>query len=674
MMSFAKALLGLTVAVFMVAVASAQTIFVNSTPITFAGSSAGAATSAYPAVIAVSGMSSPQYVTLTLRNVPTTSGATDAFGCLLVGPTGQKVDLGTIVTGPTANVATFFITFADDAVASMPLPVVASGVYQPGQPLGTNYPSPAPAGPYSRSIASSLSGPANGTWSLYVLAAGSPRTIATGWSLAFDGPRQPQGIGTAFTYQGKIEKDGAPLTGTADLRFSLWNHPTSSNSGNRTGSPFTRSAVPVTDGLFTTSIDFGGATDDNSGLWMDMEVASPPGSSFESIGPRQRISPTPQAVRALVAGTAETFSVTSDARLGDKTMFLRSGTDTNHGLGWFSTTKVFGGLTPDGPVLFGYAGGVLGTKDNANERPVLRWTNTSRVAVGFLTPNAPPAARMHVQSDNTNDLGLLVSSFGAGWGSGIRLENTSGGARTYGMYSASDGNWYFADQTATATRMLINSAGRIGVGTTSPDQSLDVVGGIRARGGAPGGFGANNNGFTFSTPGDDDSGVFSLGDNQVSIYNNATEVVRVTGGNVGIGTPAPSQRLTVNGNVLANNVAVPSSGRFKDHVVPMDDALRNLLKLEGVRFDWKPEWAAQRPGREHDIGFVAEDVAKIFPEVVFRDDQGNVTGMDYSRLTAVAVQAIKQQQAQRELDRAEIEDLRARLKRIEILLEQKQDR
>ena len=106
----------------------------------------------------------------------------------------------------------------------------------------------------------------------------------------------------------------------------------------------------------------------------------------------------------------------------------------------------------------------------------------------------------------------------------------------------------------------------------------------------------------------------------------------------------------------------------------MDDARRNLLKLEGVRFDWKPEWAAQRPGREHDIGFVAEDVAKIFPEVVFRDDQGNVTGMDYSRLTAVAVQAIKQQQAQRELDRVEIEDLRARLKRIEILLEQKQDR
>jgi hypothetical protein len=652
------------------AAASAQTVFINGNPITFPGGNAGP-TNAYPSVIVVSGMNNPQYLTVGLNGVPTTGGTAEAFGCLLVGPTGQTVDLGTIVTGPTGNVTTFNITLADDAASAMPNPVVAAGTYQPGSGIGGNYPSPAPAGPYSRSIASLLSGPVNGTWTLYVFGLGSSRTIATSWRLAFDGPRQPQSIGTAFTYQGKIEKDGAPLTGTADLRFSLWNHPTSTNGGNRTGSPLTRSAVPVTDGLFTTSIDFGGATDDANGLWMDMEVASPPGSSFVSIGPRQRISPTPQAVRALVAGTAETFSITSDARLGDKTMFLRGGSDTNHGLGWFNTTKVFGGLTPDGPVLFGYAGGVLGTKDNSNERPVLRWTNTSRVAVGFLTPNTPLAARLHVQSDNTNDLGLLVSSFGAGWGSGIRLENTSGGARTYGMYSASDGNWYFADQTATATRMLINSAGRIGIGTISPSQSLDVVGGIRARGGGPGGFGANNNGLTFSTPGDDDSGLFSLGDNQVSIFNNATEVVRVTGSNVGIGTTTPSQRLTVNGNVLANNVAVPSSGRFKDHVVPMDDALTSILKLEGVRFDWKPEWAAQRPGREHDIGFVAEDVAKIFPEVVFRDEAGNVTGMDYSRLTAVAVQAIKQQQAQRLKDRAEIDDLKERLKRLELLIEQK---
>jgi hypothetical protein len=142
-------------------------------------------------------------------------------------------------------------------------------------------------------------------------------------------------------------------------------------------------------------------------------------------------------------------------------------------------------------------------------------------------------------------------------------------------------------------------------------------------------------------------------------------------GRVGINTAAPTQALEVAGNILANNVAVPSSIRFKDRVYPLDDALGNLLKLSGVRFDWKPEYAAQR-GFTHDLGFVAEDVEKVFPEVVMHDAAGNVTGMDYSRLTAVTVQAIKQQQAvidslKAESARrdAETADLKARLDRLE---------
>jgi hypothetical protein len=148
-------------------------------------------------------------------------------------------------------------------------------------------------------------------------------------------------------------------------------------------------------------------------------------------------------------------------------------------------------------------------------------------------------------------------------------------------------------------------------------------------------------------------------------------------GRIGINTSAPTQALEVAGNVLANNVAVPSSIRFKDRVYPLDDALENLLKLSGVRFDWKPQYAAQR-GFTHDLGFVAEEVEKVFPEVVMHDAEGKVTGMDYSRLTAVAVQAIKQQQAQIERlkgEAAEVERLRSenaeikgRLQAIEAML------
>lgn len=143
-------------------------------------------------------------------------------------------------------------------------------------------------------------------------------------------------------------------------------------------------------------------------------------------------------------------------------------------------------------------------------------------------------------------------------------------------------------------------------------------------------------------------------------------------GNVGIGTTAPAQRLHVAGNVLANNVGVPSSIRFKDHVAPMGDALERLLKLEGVRFDWKPEYAKER-GFVHDVGFVAEDVEKVFPEIVLKDGDGKVVGMDYSRVTAVAVEAIKQlreeQKKEIELLRGEkdreIAELKERLERLE---------
>ncbi len=76
---------------------------------------------------------------------------------------------------------------------------------------------------------------------------------------------------------------------------------------------------------------------------------------------------------------------------------------------------------------------------------------------------------------------------------------------------------------------------------------------------------------------------------------------------------------------------------------------------------------ARRGGRSADLGFVAEDVEKVFPELVYRDETGQIIGMDYSRLSAVAVQAIKQQQALIRSQQDEIEGLKARPDRLEKL-------
>jgi hypothetical protein len=87
---------------------------------------------------------------------------------------------------------------------------------------------------------------------------------------------------------------------------------------------------------------------------------------------------------------------------------------------------------------------------------------------------------------------------------------------------------------------------------------LLVNGGIRTRGGAPGGVGANDNGYAFTgNNGDNDSGMFSSADGQVEFYTQSSERMRINGaGNVGIGTTTPTTTLEVNGTVKANNLAV----------------------------------------------------------------------------------------------------------------------
>ena len=97
-----------------------------------------------------------------------------------------------------------------------------------------------------------------------------------------------------------------------------------------------------------------------------------------------------------------------------------------------------------------------------------------------------------------------------------------------------------------------------------------------------------------------------------------------------------------------------SSIRWKNNVTLIDDALDKVLKLEGVYYDWNEEH-----GGLHDMGFIAEDVGVVVPEVVgfedknnasnwYTDDEGNkklyATGVDYGALTPMLVEAIKEQQ------------------------------
>ncbi len=99
--------------------------------------------------------------------------------------------------------------------------------------------------------------------------------------------------------------------------------------------------------------------------------------------------------------------------------------------------------------------------------------------------------------------------------------------------------------------------------------------------------------------------------------------------------------------------------RWKHNITPLDDALNKVLSLRGVRFEWKREEYPDRnfkPGKQ--IGFIAQEVEEVLPELV-RADQDDYKAVDYQKVTAVLVEAIKEQQKEIEALKAAVAELQA---------------
>lgn len=115
-------------------------------------------------------------------------------------------------------------------------------------------------------------------------------------------------------------------------------------------------------------------------------------------------------------------------------------------------------------------------------------------------------------------------------------------------------------------------------------------------------------------------------------------------GNVGIGTPTPTHLLEVNGSACAAAWNICSDSRFKENVAPITDALDKVRQLQGVSFDWRrDEFPERRFSDARQIGFIAQDVQPVVPEVVVQGSDGYLS-IDYGRLTPLLVESVKEQQ------------------------------
>lgn len=151
----------------------------------------------------------------------------------------------------------------------------------------------------------------------------------------------------------------------------------------------------------------------------------------------------------------------------------------------------------------------------------------------------------------------------------------------------------------------------------------------------------------------------------------------VVTGNVGIGTTTPAYKLDVSGSinasgtVRANGVVLSSDARYKTNVQPFDNALDSILNLRGVSYEWdRAQWKDKGFGEGRQFGFIAQELEKIFPELVITDTNG-YKSVNYTGVVPVLVEAIKTQNQKIETLSKENADLRATLtelfKRVETL-------
>ena len=240
----------------------------------------------------------------------------------------------------------------------------------------------------------------------------------------------------------------------------------------------------------------------------------------------------------------------------------------------------------------------------------------------------------------------------------------------------------FVNGANLGNSVLFQSGGLVGVGTTSPTRTLDVAGEIQARGGNL--FLQRNltdltgrRNWAWGTE------TFNVGDMAffVSTGNSNAPSVNVmtlmSNGNVGIGLTAttPATTLQVGGDIRVGTSTSPgcvqnfsggqiagtcsSDLRLKTGILPFAPVLDKVVKLQPVHFNWKTgEYPDYHFGAERGSGLIAQDVEKVFPDMVGVDEHGYKT-VNYSELPYLTLAAIRELKIESDSLRAQLSERKA---------------
>lgn len=180
------------------------------------------------------------------------------------------------------------------------------------------------------------------------------------------------------------------------------------------------------------------------------------------------------------------------------------------------------------------------------------------------------------------------------------------------------------NSTAGATNGLIVQAGRVGVATTTPTAKVAVT----------------------------SSGTGTGRAFVIANSSNAEKFTVLDNGSVGVLKPSPAYTLDVGGNIGATAYFYTSDRSLKANIAPLTGSLAKVLRLQGVSFSWKKDGSKS-------VGVIAQDVEKVYPELVHTDKASGIKSVEYGNLVGPLVEAVKEQQKEIDALKAEVASLKA---------------